>query len=392
MTILSLFLLTGMDLDTDFIRASNGALHQVLQACNLYLIPPFMTVALLYGIGRGFLQNGMTRLDYSPIIKALFVYFVLFFYQDFMDLIGGLIGAFSSLVAPRTPGALAAALQTLTNPSAAGLTPDQGVNSGNFVNDSITDITAAFEKLSNFSITNLMTEFFTTTTVALVRQVLVIIRQYIVAFLYVSGPIAICLSVLPPFSQVGKHWLQNFMAVQMWSLTYSLLDLVYDNYAATRPATGNALMPIGMSSSAYANDMVYLINSIGFVIIYISVPWLTSFIIGSTAVQGFAGMFMGAIGGAVGTATGVALPSAVGGGAAGAIGRAMGFSGGGGRGGSSSGGGGSSSGGGGNSAPATETPSAPPAASASASLPTVSLAEALTPTYRQRPSGLYTRS
>jgi hypothetical protein len=129
-TFLSILLLVGMDLDTDFIRASDGALRQVLNACNLYLIPPFMTLALFYGIARGFLDNGMTRIDASPIIKAVFLYFVLFFYADFMDLIGGLIGAFSSLVAPRNPGALAAALQTLTNPAAAPMTPETGVNTG----------------------------------------------------------------------------------------------------------------------------------------------------------------------------------------------------------------------------------------------------------------------
>ena len=381
-----MFLLVGMDLDTDFIRASDGALRQVLRACNLYLIPPFMTVALFYGIARGFLDNGMTRIDMSPIIKAVFLYFVLFFYSDFMDLIGGLIGAFSSLVAPRNPGALAAALQTLTNPSAAPMTPETGVNTGNFMNDSITDLSKAFDKLTSFSFMNLVTEFFTTTTVALIRQVLVIIRQYIIAFLYVCGPIAICLSILPPFAQLGKQWLQNFMAVNMWSLTYSLLDLIYDNYAATRPATGNILLPAGATPGDAANDMVYLVNSIGFVIIYISVPWLTSMIIGSTAVQSFAGMFAGTVASAAGSAAGVAFPSAAGGGATGALGRSMGF---GSSGGGGGGGGGSSSGGVASSGPA-DVPTT--SSSASASLPTVTLSEALTPTYQQQPSGLYTRS
>ncbi|QKG55006.1 hypothetical protein [Hymenobacter sp. BRD67] len=101
-----LFLLVGMDLDTDFITAAEGALRKVLQACQLYLIPPFLSVALLYTVGRGYLQGGQLRLDFSPLLKALFVYFILFFYRDFMDLIGGAIGAFSSLVARQTPDLL----------------------------------------------------------------------------------------------------------------------------------------------------------------------------------------------------------------------------------------------------------------------------------------------
>ncbi|QKG55005.1 hypothetical protein [Hymenobacter sp. BRD67] len=120
-----------------------------------------------------------------------------------------------------------------------------------------------------------------------------------------------------PFAQLGKQWLQNFMAVQFWSLTYSLLDTIYANYAATRPATGNVLLPTGMTPSAYANDVTYLINSIGFVILYCMVPWLTSFLIGSSTVQGFVGMFSGAVAGAAGAVSGVAFPGAFGGGPAG---------------------------------------------------------------------------
>lgn len=362
-----LFLLVGMDLDTDFITAADGALRKVLQACQLYLIPPFLSVALLYTVGRGYLQGGQLRMDFSPLLKALFVYFILFFYRDFMDLIGGAIGGFSSLVAPAKPGFIAEALQSLTNPAgAASIEPDKATNTAGFVNDQIGAITSFWDKLTNFSLLNLLTELFTTSTVVLIRQVLVMVRQYIVAFLYVSGPIAICLSALPPFAQLGKQWLQNFMAVQFWSLTYSLLDTIYANYAGTRPATGNVLLPTGMTPGDYANDVTYLINSIGFVILYCMVPWLTSFLIGSSAVQGFVGMFGGAVAGAAGAVSSVVFPGAYGGGASGALGRKLGF--GPDKGGSSSGGGASST----------------PSGSASAELPTMSSADSGAPTRRRR--------
>ncbi|GAB3842990.1 conjugal transfer protein TraG [Hymenobacter jeollabukensis] len=361
-----LLLLVGMDLDTDFITAADGALRKVLQACQLYLIPPFLSVALLYTVGRGYLQGGQLRMDFSPLLKALFVYFILFFYRDFMDLIGGAIGAFSSLVAPSDPGVIARALQGLTNPAGAPtVAPDQAVNTAGFVNDQVSNITSIWDKLTHFSLLNLLTELFTTTTVALIRQLLVLVRQYVVAFLYVSGPIAICLSALPPFAQLGKQWLQNFMAVQFWSLTYSLLDTIYANYAATRPATGNVLLPTGMTSGDYGNDLTYLINSIGFVILYCMVPWLTSFLIGSSAVQGFVGMFSGAVAGAAGAVSGVVFPGAYGGGASGALGRKMGF---GPEKGSSTGGSASSA----------------PTSSASVELPTMSSADTSAPTRRRR--------
>ena len=360
-----LLLLVGMDLDTDFITAADGALRKVLQACQLYLIPPFLSVALLYTVGRGYLQGGQLRMDFSPLLKALFVYFILFFYRDFMDLIGGAIGGFSSLVAPAKPGFIAEALQSLTNPAGAAIEPDKATNTAAFVNDQIGTISTFWDKLTNFSLLNLLTELFTTSTVVLIRQVLVMVRQYIVAFLYVSGPIAICLSALPPFAQLGKQWLQNFMAVQFWSLTYSLLDTIYANYAGTRPATGNVLLGAGVTPGDYANDVTYLINSIGFVILYCMVPWLTSFLIGSSAVQGFAGMFGGAVAGTAGAVSSVVFPGAYGGGASGALGRKLGF--GPDKGGSS----------GGAASPA-------PAYSASADLPTMSSADSGAPTRRRR--------
>ncbi|AIZ65414.1 hypothetical protein PK28_17235 (plasmid) [Hymenobacter sp. DG25B] len=356
-----------MDLDTDFITAADGALRKVLQACQLYLIPPFLSVALLYTVGRGYLQGGQLRMDFSPLLKALFVYFILFFYRDFMDLIGGAIGGFSSLVAPDDPGFIAQSLRSLTNPAGSpAIQPDQATNTAGFVNDQISNISSTFDKLTRFSLINLLTELFTTSTVALIRQLLVMIRQYIVAFLYVGGPIAICLSALPPFAQLGKQWLQNFMAVQFWSLTYSLLDTIYANYAGTRPATGNVLLPTGMTPGDYANDVTYLINSIGFVILYCMVPWLTSFLIGSSAVQGFVGMFGGAVAGAAGAVSSVVFPGAYGGGASGALGRKLGF--GPDKGGSSYGGGASSA----------------PSGSASADLPTMSSADSGAPTRRRR--------
>jgi hypothetical protein len=115
------------------------------------------------------------------------------------------------------------------------------------------------------------------------------------------------------------------------------------------------------------------------------VPYLTSLFIGSSAAQGFAGQMAGMAMGAATFAAGVAAPG--GGGLASSIGRAMGSSGGGGGGGGSvasaasgGGGGGGDSGGGGE----------PSGSSASAGLPTITMSDALNPTYRQRPSGLWT--
>ncbi|QNP54457.1 hypothetical protein H9L05_22420 (plasmid) [Hymenobacter qilianensis] len=252
---------------------------------------------------------------------------------------------------------------------------------GDVVTGAAAMMTSVVESISNFTFSGLMTRLFTATTVLIVREVMLFLQQFILGFLYVCGPIAMTLSVIPAFGQLAIKWLQNFLAVQLWGLTFVLLDTMYSFFAQTQQVAGGILASGGLDQSV--KDSKFMLMSVGFVLLYGMVPWLTSLFIGSSAAQGFAGQMIGSAVGAATFAAGVAAPG--GGGLSSAIGRAMG-NGGSGGGGISAGGGSGSSGGGGSSAGTGETSSS----SAAAGLPSITMSDALNPSYRQRPSGLWT--
>ncbi|SMB79266.1 hypothetical protein SAMN00120144_3101 [Hymenobacter roseosalivarius DSM 11622] len=376
---MSSFLMVAYGIDPGFLRACDQTLAIVLTACR-FLTPSLMGIALLYTIGRGFISGSGLAMDWGPIIKATWIFFLLFFYQSLMDTLGTGIAAFTALFA--TDQSAAEALSALTTPPAvAAAASNDNIGMGDIVSGAAAMISSISDTLSSFTFSGIMTRLFTATTVLIVREIMTFLQQFILGFLYVSGPIAMTLSVIPAFGQLALKWLQNFLAVQMWGLTFVLLDTMYGFFADTQRVAGGILASGGPAQSV--DDTKLMLMSVAFVLLYSIVPYLTSLFIGSSAVQGFAGQMAGMAVGAATTVAGVASPG--GGGLASAVGRAMGNAGGSGgsSGGSSSGG--STGGGGGSSAGSSEASS-----SASSGLPSITMSDALNPSYRQRASGLWT--
>ncbi|TGD76986.1 hypothetical protein [Hymenobacter wooponensis] len=378
---MSNFLMVAYGIDPGFLRACDQTLAIVLTACR-FLTPSLMGIALLYTIGRGFISGSGLAMDWGPIIKATWIFFLLFFYQSLIDTLGTGIAAFTALFS--TDQSAAEALSALTTPPAvAAAASNDNIGMGDIVSGAAAMISSISDTLSSFTFSGIMTRLFTATTVLIVREIMTFLQQFILGFLYVSGPIAMTLSVIPAFGQLAMKWLQNFIAVQMWGLTFVLLDTMYGFFADTQRVAGGILASGGPAQSV--DDTKFMLMSVAFVMLYIIVPYLTSMFIGSSAVQGFAGQMAGMAMGAATTVAGVAAPG--GGGLASAVGRAMGNAGGGGSSGSGSAGssGGSSGGGGGSSGGSGEASS-----SASSGLPSITMSDALNPSYRQRASGLWT--
>ena len=373
------FLMVAFGVDPGFLRACDQTLEIVLTACR-FITPALMSIALLYTIFRGLISGSGLAMDWGPILKACWIFFLLFFYKTLLDTLGAGLSAFTALFS--TDQSAAEALTALTTPApVAAAAKSDALGLGDVVTGAAAMMTSVVESISNFTFSGLMTRLFTATTVLIVREVMVFLQQFILGFLYVCGPIAMTLSVIPAFGQLAIKWLQNFLAVQLWGLTFVLLDTMYSFFAQTQQVAGGILASGGLDQSV--KDSKFMLMSVGFVLLYGMVPWLTSLFIGSSAAQGFAGQMIGSAVGAATFAAGVAAPG--GGGLSSAIGRAMG-NGGSGGGGSSTAGGSGSSGGGGSSAGTGETSSS----SASAGLPSITMSDALNPSYRQRPSGLWT--
>ena len=368
-------LMVAYGVDQHFLDACDAALADVLTACR-FLTPSLMGIALLYTIGRGFISGNGLAMDWGPIIKATWIFFLLFFYQSLLDTLSAGIAGFTGVLASH-PSA-AAALNDFHGAAANSQAGTGAVSEGDVVTqapDMLADIKGFFD---SFSIQGIITRLFTGAVVLVVQQIMKFLQQFILGFLYICGPISLTLSVVPAFGQLGLKWLQNFLAVQLWSLTFVLLDTLYSFYASS--------MSGAATGGAAGNADLFTITSAAFILMYVMVPYLTSLFIGSSAAQGFAGSMVGMVTGAASAAAGVQAGMAGRGhGVSGAIGRAMGGGGSGGGGGGSGGGlasGGSSAGSGGGA----ETSGS----SASAGLPSITMSEAMNPSYRQRASGIWT--
>ncbi|MBG8556081.1 hypothetical protein [Hymenobacter guriensis] len=368
----SLYLMVAYGADPGFLSACDQTLQIVLRACR-YITPTFMLIALLYTIGRGFISGNGLAMDWGPIIKAVWIFFLLFFYKELIDTLSSGIAGFTRMFATPDGSTAASAL-------GATISTSETLSQKTVVEQGAQEIANLLKTITSFSLTNILLQLVTGEVVLLIRQIMQFIQQFILGFLFVCGPISLCLSVVPAFGQLAIKWLQNFLAVQFWGLSFALLDLLYTFYTASNTTFGGVFSaPVAAES-----DTRQLIVSVAFIMLYLMVPYLTSLFIGSSAAQGFVGSVVGMATSAAAAAAGVSAGMAGGGhGVSGAIGRAMSS------GGPSGGGGGGSGGGaGGNSADPGPVPSG--GSSASAGLPSITMSDALNPSYRQRPSGLWT--
>ena len=91
------YLMVAYGADPTFLSACDQTLQIVLRACR-FITPTFMLIALLYTVGRGFLSGHGLSMDWGPILKAVWIFFLLFFYKELIDTL--------SSGSPISPGSL----------------------------------------------------------------------------------------------------------------------------------------------------------------------------------------------------------------------------------------------------------------------------------------------
>lgn len=358
----SVLAMVAYGMDPGFLQACDQTLELVLRGCR-FITPSFMGIALLYTVGRGFVSSNSLQMDWGPILKATWIFLLLFFYKSLLDTLGMGIAAFTELFA--SDQSAAAALVKLTTPqTAAAAAGRDSISMGDVVAEASSMIATISDTLTSFTFSGIMTRLFTGTTVLIVRTVMEFFQQFILGFLYICGPIALSLSVIPAFGQLAMKWFHNFLAVQFWGLSFVLLDTLYYYFARTQTSEYGILGGLVPGSQQSAADAKFMIMSVCFVLLYIMVPKLTSFIIGASGAQGFVGQMAGMIAAGAASAATVAAPGVAGGGVAGVIGRALGN--------------GPGTGGGGSSASSAEATPISVGASASKNLDTVASSNAST--------------
>lgn len=315
----------GPDLQPEMSNAAFAAARTIILMCRNQLLPIFMMITLTYTICRGYLSSGSSQFDLGPIIKLFLILILLGGYRSLVPMIGDAVAAVTGIIRAPLNGATAYQfIERLADPTPVGIGPDDVVNGDvsitKLLEESVQQFKQAYEAMTTFSLESLLIRFFTQGTIMLVRNIMYFIRMFALGFLFVAGPIAIVLSAAPGFGGLLKNWLQNYISVQLWSVTFAILDLLFDGYTAAK-MSGTAITQMTNPVASAQRSAEYMVACLIFIILYIMAPYLTSLIIGGSAVQGFIGSVAGMAASMAGTATQVAAPG--GGGVAGAAGRLL---------------------------------------------------------------------
>ena len=152
-----------------------------------------------------------------------------------------------------------------------------------------------------------MTSFFTWLILAVENGLSMIVRLFIerirgmlIAFILACGPVAFTISTIPGFGGTIGHWLRIFLSTALWGLTLGILDAIMVGFIS------KFTIPTGTTLSEASAVLDLLVVNGAVILMYLSVPLLTSFYIGSAASSSFLRAAQGAAGAATTFAGGAA--------------------------------------------------------------------------------------
>ena len=244
----------------------------------LTLIPLMLFLHLVISLTKMYFGN--MRFDPSSMIKVIFIWICLAAYYPLVSSISEAIGYLCSMFGE--PGK--DILKTLNNLSE---------------NAYLKKHTTNFSYLNTKVPFDDATSFFTWLVLAVenglamvVRLFIERVRAYLTGFVMVCGPIAFTIATIPGFGGTIGHWTRIFFSVSLWSLTLAILDAIMVNFmAGFTVASGSTL-----TEAAAVLDLL-VVNGV-VILMYLSVPVLTSFYLGASA----AGSFLSAAQSAAGSA------------------------------------------------------------------------------------------
>lgn len=238
----------------------------VLFPCML-IVPTLVLITLMVSLARGFTSREGVSVDYGPVVRGFILLGLLYFYQELLALVGGTVGAFAGFL--NQPTNIYEQLDALAGGGKE--TTDQGL---------MGYVEEAVQFFNSFNLLSMLQSFALGGIASIARKLMELFRQTLLGLLYVTGPIAISLSVLPAFGQLVQKWFQNYLAVQCWSITLIILDNIVVLY---RNLTQHRLgLMHGLSISEAAEKMDMIMITIVIALLYFMVPYLTSLFVGQT--------------------------------------------------------------------------------------------------------------
>lgn len=248
-----------------------------------FVIPVFILITLVYQLWRGLVAGERLAVDFIPLVRGFVVAAILFSYQEVAGTIATAVHTvYLFMIAGHDTG-LYAELHRLSDLYwAFGLNLPDVEGSVN----PLALVQTFFEHLWNTfqDAVTMMGFLVSDVLVMVVRELIWLIRTFVVSFLYIIGPLTIALSVIPGFKDLALRWVQSFVSALAWIVTIGILDHLF---FGIRSLIENDFIFSG------ENEMSYLVAAVGMIIMYLMVPFLTSYIIGQTAAAAFAGQFLG---------------------------------------------------------------------------------------------------
>lgn len=119
----------------------------------------------------------------------------------------------------------------------------------------------------------------------LIRLLIAKMQLMLVSFMYIAGLFATMLATIPGFGGAFSYWLKNLITVLFWSLTLAILDnFMVFFFKSYQPDAVNAMI-----------DLIVL--NLAIIIMYISIPLLTTMYIGHSSAGGLLSNLSGKMGG-----------------------------------------------------------------------------------------------
>lgn len=324
----------GGDLNVQISQAAYDMTRNVIVLLMSSVVPIMMTITLVTTIGRGYLSGQSLQIDLAPLFKLVLIAGFLLSYRTIMPKVGDSVYWISRAVTGN--GAQAQAYTTLENlkPKPPGTaTPPPPTTVANGTQDQPSVISGLADKIASiagsiggFSFRQWLLELATGTIAQLIQVCMLFIQAFLAAFLFVVGPIAFTLSMLPGFGGLMKSWFQSYLSVHLWTVTFAIINKLFAQYSAAMAAlAASKITTVDQYFAQYASDGQYQVACIIFIIMYLMVPYMTSLVVGSSAAQSFVGAAAGLVASRAAMGAGKAAGGAVNalGSGASAVGSAM---------------------------------------------------------------------
>jgi hypothetical protein len=251
------------------------ALMNIVRYSTMLIVPTFVGITLIVALAKGFTSGRGVEVDYSPVVRGFILMVSLFFYGEVLGLISGAIGGFAGFITQ--PDNIYSNLNVLQSGVPAEPTRDS--------NSIVGYIGEAVAFMSAFNLHEMMQSFVLGGIASIARKLIEIFRQTLLGFLYVVGPIALTISVLPGFGKLLIKWFSHYLSVQFWSVTLIILDNLVVLYTDLSKMRTSVMSGLSLSEASEKIDILLL--NIVITVLYFMVPYLTSLFIG----QSSTGMF-----------------------------------------------------------------------------------------------------